>query len=211
MSKWSAHAGLGDRGVHGAQTGEDAGGVLVVHRHQDRRAGVQLGHRGFAVDAERILGLAQQDHEAGHGGAEPQRQGQEQRGQQGQDDAFQAGHAAQGDGVESGLPAGEAHGDRRQGHDPAAEGHVGDHGAGAARTALPEAKRLDRHGEGHFRRDFDRVTANDLIEGHARGGVHVEEGGAIAHIVSSRTFSGGPGSLRAFRRPLPLSAPPRVR
>ena len=90
----AAHARLGDRGVHGAQAGEDAGGVLVVHRHQDGGSGVQLGHRALAIDAQRILGLAQQDREAGHSGAEPQRQGQEQRGQQHHDHRFQTGHAA---------------------------------------------------------------------------------------------------------------------
>jgi hypothetical protein len=80
-----------------------------------------MGEAGGIVDAQRILGLAQQHHEADHGGAEPQGQGQEQRDQQGQDDGFQARDAAQGDGVVGGPPAGEGHDRGGDEHAPATQ------------------------------------------------------------------------------------------
>jgi hypothetical protein len=151
---------------------------------------------GLPVDAERILGLAQQDDEAGDGGAEPQRQGQEQRGQQGQADAFQAGHAAERDGVEGGLPTGHAHEGGGQEDDPAAGGDVGDHRGGAASAALPELQRLHRHGQRRLGGNFHRIAAlQDLIEGHARRRAKVEEAGAIAHVLESRA-----GPTRRARR-----------
>lgn len=111
--------------------------------------------------------------------------------------------AAERHGVEGRLPARHAHIDRRQGDDPAAQGHVVDQSRGARHRLARSPAAGPAWSAASL--DFDGFPPlNDLIERHARGG-GTSKRAERSLISSDLGLSGEPGSLRAFRRPAPFA------